>query len=231
MKPVIAATQIGGNLYHRYMKSKYTASLRAAGAEVRWIDLEDETSALQETLACDGLVLTGGPDVDPELYGQVPCSACGESDALRDRVEMKLLDAFLATGKPILGICRGEQLLNVYFGGTICQDITLVQKSKHKDYRHRARSTHTVKLLGGTKLRAIFGEEMLAVNSLHHQVAEDIGGDLVVAARSDEGFVEALELPWHRFCIGVQWHPEHMARRSELQRKFLKTFVAACKRK
>jgi len=229
MKPVIAIPQMGNDMYRRYMKSKYVKSLTAAGAAVRWIELEDQEKAVRETLECDGLLLPGGPDLDPGMYGQVPCPACGEANELRDKMEVKLLEAFFPTGKPILGICRGVQLLNVYFGGTLHQDIAPIQKCKHRDFRSRGRSTHTVSLVGGTKLRAIFGEDVLAVNSLHHQAAEDIGGDLVVAAKSEDGFVEALELPWHRFCMGVQWHPEHMTRRSKLQRRLFAAYVKMCK--
>jgi len=230
MKPVIAMPQMGNDLFRKYMKSKYVRSLRRAGAQVRWIDLEDMDKAVHELLACDGLLLPGGADVAPRLYGQEPTEKCGKPNTLRDTGEMKMLAAFLPTGKPILGICRGVQLMNVFFGGTLHQDIKDAQKYNHSDFRNKNRGNHAVTLTAGTKLADIFGTQTLIVNSLHHQAADAAAPDLSVAARSEDGFIEALEHKTHPFCLGVQWHPEHMSHASEAQRSLFRAFVDACGR-
>lgn len=228
MRPVIAVPRFEGGLVQRYMQGKYRKSLEDAGAQVRWIDLEVVDRAVEEALLCDGLLLPGGGAIDPERYGQVPGPTCPEIDDRRDGFDFAALKAFLPSRKPILAVCRGMQVLNVHFGGTLCQDIRPVQKYRHQDFSHRARSSHTVSVTGGTKLRAIFGEDTLAVNSIHQMAVEDVGMELTVSARSDDGFVEALELNWHPFCMGVQWHPEYMTKKSPLQKRLFSVFVKAC---
>ena len=228
MNPVIAIPQMGNDLFRKYMKSKYVRSLRRAGAQVRWIELTDLDKAIAEVRACDGLLLPGGADVNPRLYGHAPSEKCGKPNTLRDTGEMELLTAFLPTGKPILGICRGVQLMNVFFGGTLHQDIKDTQKCNHSDFRGKNRGNHAVTLTPGTKLAEIFGAETLIVNSLHHQAADIPGKDLSVSAISEDGFIEGLEHQTHPFCLGVQWHPEHMSHASEAQRKLFRAFVDAC---
>lgn len=107
MKSVIGIPQMGPGLFRKYLKSKYVNALERAGAQVRWIELTDPAAAVAELMECDGLLLPGGPDVNPGLYGQTPTAKCGKPDALRDTGEMKLLEAFVPTGKPVLCICRG----------------------------------------------------------------------------------------------------------------------------
>lgn len=228
MKPVIGIPQMGSDLFRKYMKSKYVSSLVRAGAQVRWIELEDTDAAVAQLLDCDGLLLPGGADVNPKLYGQVPTEKCGKPNTLRDTGEMKLLEAFLPTNKPILCICRGVQLLNVFCGGTLHQDIKDSQKCSHSDFFTRARGCHQVKIMPHTRLNHIFEEETVKVNSLHHQAVDQVGKDLTISAVSEDGFVEALEITRHPFCIGVQWHPEHMSKRNPTQQKLFDAFVEAC---
>lgn len=228
MKPVIALPKMENTLFRRYMKHKYVVSLHRAGAKVRWIPLEDLDAAKQLVLACDGLLLPGGGDIDPTRYGQSPSEKCGPTDSLRDRGEFYLLDAFLPTGKPILCICRGQQLLNVYFGGTLHQDITDIQACRHSHFPTRAIGTHDVRIDRSTKLGVILDVDTVRVNSLHHQAADRVGDGLTVCAVSEDGFVEALEKQNHPFCMGVQWHPEHM-QLFRRQQKLFQAFVSACR--
>ena len=215
MRPVIAIPQMGNDLFRKYMKGKYVQSLKRAGAEVHWIDLGNSDAAVNEALCCDGLLLPGGADVNPKLYGQEPSEKCGSPNQLRDAAEMKMLEAFLPTGKPIFGICRGSQLLNVFMGGTLKQDIKDIQKCKHMHFPSKNKGTHMVNVAVNTQLSSILGQpKTLRVNSLHHQAAERVGSGLTVCAVSEDGFVEAVELTNHRFCLGVQWHPEHMSRKN-----------------
>lgn len=227
----IAIPQMGYDSLRRiYMKHKYVVSLRAAGAQVCWIDLKDPQKAVQQALKCDGLLLPGGGDMDPALYGQTPVPACGAPNVARDTAEPLLLKAFWQADKPVLGICRGVQVMNVVAGGTLLQDITPTQKCQHSDFDSRATGCHQVEILPDTLLAQILGAGNCFVNSMHHQVADRPGEGLRVAARSQDGYIEALERPASTFCIGVQWHPEHMSRRSERQRKLFDAFVAACRR-
>lgn len=226
--PVIAIPQMGTDLFRKYMKSKYVQSLERAGAQVLWVELDDMDKAIEEALGCDGLLLPGGADIDPKLYGQTASEKCGKPNEKRDAAEPKILEAFLKTNKPILGICRGVQLLNVYLGGTLLQDIKETQKYKHSDFLSRAKTAHPISIEKGSKLYDILGTETAQVNSLHHQAIDKVGNGLKVTAKSGDGFVEALELEGYPFCVAVQWHPEHMSKKSEEQRKLFSAFVSAC---
>ena len=231
MNCTIAIPKFEKDLFRKYMQSKYTAALYRAGAKAVWINTDNLDKAIEEMMKCDGLLLSGGEDVDPKYYGQTPTEKCGTIVPWRDEVEMKMLDAFVATGKPIFGICRGEQLMNVYFGGTLHQDIVHLSQSKHDDYPRKNQGCHTVSLNGGTKFASIMKKQTFRVNSLHHQAAATVGKDMIVGAVSEDGIIEAIEHASHPFCMGVQWHPEHMVRYSKQQRRIFEAFVAACKRK
>lgn len=229
MKPVIAIPQMGNDLFRIYMKSKYVQSLHRAGAEVRWLELEDADAAAAGAIACDGLLLPGGADVDPRLYGQEPSERCGKPNQLRDRGERRLLEVFLPAKKPVFCICRGVQLLNVFCSGTLWQDIKGMQKCAHSHFLSKNKGIHSVTLSPGTRLAELFaGQERVLVNSLHHQAVDRVGSGLTVSAVSEDGFVEALELSGHPFCIGVQWHPEHMSRGNAQQQALFYAFAAAC---
>lgn len=151
----------------------------------------------------DGLVLPGGADVDPDRYGHA--NTASDVDGTRDALEFALFDAALADGIPVLGVCRGLQLINVHHGGTLTQDVPA-----HARYDlPPAAVSHDVITHEGSVLREIYGERV-AVNSLHHQVVDELGTDLRVTARADDGTVEGLEavgLP----VVAVQWHPEMMS--------------------
>lgn len=230
MKPVIAMPQMGNDLFRQYMKSKYVHSLNRAGAEVYWIELEDPVQAVKDALKCDGLLLPGGADINPELYGQVPSEACGNPNTLRDTGEWSILEAFLSSQKPILCICRGFQLLNVFFGGTLYQDIKALQRCSHMHMLSAPKGIHNVSIVPNTMLSEVVAhKETVFVNSLHHQAVDRVGQGLTVSANSEDGFVEALEMTDYPFCLGVQWHPEHMSKKSLLQQGLFNQFVSECK--
>ncbi|MDE3128378.1 MAG: gamma-glutamyl-gamma-aminobutyrate hydrolase family protein [Gemmatimonadota bacterium] len=166
----------------------------------------------------DGLVLTGGDDVDARLYGQSPHPKAEPPDPARDRSEIALVHAARRAALPTLAICRGVQVLNVALGGTLVQDIASQRPDALAHARSDARSqrVHDVSLVPGTRLARLCGAERIAVNSLHHQSLDRIAGGLRLAARADDGIVEAVEWgddAW--WLIGVQWHPEELDRSGE----------------
>ena len=159
----------------------------------------------------DGLVLQGGIDISPATYGQKPWIDKAEYDPIRDEYELDLLRAFIQADKPVLGICRGCQLLNVYFGGTLIQDIPTQWPGAilHNDTQRYERLIHEVHFMPGSRLSDIYGYEPRRVTSIHHQCVDRLGNGLVLEARSPIDLVpEGIRHTGHRFVMGVQWHPE-----------------------
>ena len=206
-------------------QSKYVESLARAGARVCWVELADPKAAVARALACDGLLLPGGGDMDPALYGQQPIPACGQPNPLRDAAEPELLRAFLAADRPVLGICRGIQVMNAVLGGTLYQDIKPFEQVPHNDHWAKV---HTVTLRQGSLLARITGQTTLLVNSQHHQAPHRTAPGLEVTALSQDGIVEGLEQPDARFCLGVQWHPEWLSDTDPAQQALFDAFVQAC---
>ena len=223
-RPVIAMPQWGNSFLRLYMKSKYVFSLHRAGARIRWIEMDDPDIA-EKTRACDGLLLPGGDDIDPGRYGAVRHEKCGKSSPVRDEAEWKMLEAFLPTGKPILGICRGCQFLNVYLGGTLHQHI-----ARHSQFKLRGKGCHRASVLPETVLSSLLPETVF-VNSLHHQAVDKPGAGLKISARAEDGTVEAIELTDHPFCVALQWHPEHLSRTRPDQQRIFDHFVSLCRSK
>ena len=163
----------------------------------------------------DGLVLQGGADVAPESYGETPLHADWTGDRVRDRYEIDLFNAFVAAGKPVIGICRGCQLINVALGGSLFQDIpTQVTKAiAHRDSDMYDRALHDVNLVAGTRLAQLYpGVAQAKINSIHHQAVKDLGRDLVVEALGvPDGIVEAIRWRGASYVFGMQWHPEFLA--------------------
>lgn len=155
----------------------------------------------------DGLVLSGGADIDPARYGQERSPSCGTVEDERDAWELALVDVALSRGLPLFGICRGIQILNVACGGTLVQDLGAATGDGHpRGDVPRETPVHGVKLVPGTRAAGVYGTE-LAVNSLHHQAVDEPGAGLVASAHSPDGTVEALEMP-DAPVLAVQWHPE-----------------------
>lgn len=222
---------MGNDLFRKYMKSKYAQSLKRSGAEVKWIELEDISAAVAQACLCDGLLLPGGADIAPSLYGQEKSEKCGTPNITRDSAEPVILDAFLKSGKPVFAICRGFQLLNVHLGGTLIQDIPKNGKfRKHMDFFTRADSIHRINICENSVLYDILGASTADVNSMHHQAIDKTGANLTVTASSPDGIIEATELNNYPFCLGVQWHPEHMSKKNSNQQKLFDRFVAECKK-
>lgn len=181
----------------------------------------------------DGLVLQGGADIHPSCYGSEPDGPLHATDLVRDLFELDLLRAFIAAGKPVLGICRGMQLINVALGGTLHQDLVLSgaasdphdHPTAEEDYRHG------LAFEPGSWLSRLYGGCIRThVNSIHHQGVDRLGEGLTIEARAPDGVVEAIRSTQHPFLVGVQWHPEfHGARFPDLlsSEPLMQAFLAA----
>jgi putative glutamine amidotransferase len=163
----------------------------------------------------DGLVLQGGADIAPQSYGETPLHADWAGDAVRDRYEIDLFNAFVAAGKPVIGICRGCQLINVALGGTLFQDIPtqLPAAVSHRDTAMYERALHDVSFVAGSKLAQLYpGVAQSKINTIHHQAVKDLGRDLVIEALGvPDGVVEAIRWRGPSYVFGMQWHPEFLA--------------------
>lgn len=185
---------------------------------------EDWTSAI------DGLLLSGGVDVDPALYGEMVVNSTVEVDSIRDSAELPMVRDAMNKGLPVLAICRGIQTMNVALGGSLYQDLPSQRPSTicHRQPGSRDVTTHSVSLEAGARLTDICGSREFAVNSFHHQAIRDTAPGLIVTAHAEDGVIEAVELPGERFVIGVQWHPEELVDSSAEAMRLFREFVAAC---
>jgi putative glutamine amidotransferase len=178
----------------------------------------------------DGLIVSGGNfDVDPTLFGAADRHPTVQTKDGRTTFELAMVQGALAGGKPILGICGGQQLLHVVLGGTLIQHIPdeVPGALAHEQPNPRDEPGHEVRILTGTRLAGIVDAPVLAVNSAHHQAARDVPAGVVVNALAPDGVIEGIEVPDHPFCIGVQWHPEFEL--SDGDRRLFEAFVAACR--
>lgn len=181
---------------------------------------------------CDGLMLSGGTDVDPEIFGEVPHTALGRVDGPRDPFEITLAREAVRRDLPVLGICRGLQVLNVALGGTLIQDIPsdVPGAAKHEAGENRVEIAHEVTIAPGSRLAGLLSAHRVGVNSFHHQAAKRIGEGLTVSATSPDGIVEGLEMPDRTFVVAVQWHPENFWRTSPVFDGLFTGFVEAARR-
>jgi len=207
----------------------YDAAVRRAGATPRPLALDESPAEVLHGV--DGLLLTGGDDVDPALYGEDPHPTYDVSEPGRDTFEIDLVRRALAADLPVLAICRGLQVLNVALGGSLIQDIPSEPGPvlQHDATGPPTTLAHTVAVTPGSRVASLLGpDDTRAVNSRHHQAVRAVGQGLVVTATSPDGIVEAAEVPAARFCVGVQWHPENFHRTGEFDALF-DGFVEACR--
>jgi putative glutamine amidotransferase len=193
---------------------EYADRISAAGGVPVLVPVQP-TGPLGSLLAVlDGLLFTGGGDVDPHRYGDEPAAETGGVDPDRDRTEAFLLEQAAERGLPVLAVCRGTQILNVSRRGSLVQHLPQVTAEPHLVIERRTEAVHRVEVAPGSLLRRIVGRDQLETNSLHHQAVERMGEGLVAVAWAEDGTVEAVEDPG-RTVLGVQWHPEQMPDRPE----------------
>ncbi|MFT8872093.1 MAG: gamma-glutamyl-gamma-aminobutyrate hydrolase family protein [Sporolactobacillus sp.] len=195
-----------------YVHEDYIRSVALAGGVPLVLPFGSDSAAAYSAL-CDGFVLSGGSDIDPRFYAEEPLPQIQPFVTERDRAELELLRCAIDIGKPILGVCRGFQLMNVALGGNLFQDLETQTEHNlmHAQRVERMKPVHSISILPDSRLAQLFdGQEKVYVNSLHHQAVKTLAADLKAVAFAADGVIEAAE---HRnnVCInGVQWHPESM---------------------
>jgi putative glutamine amidotransferase len=218
------------------MSQRYINTLTAAGAIPWMIPLVDDATLRGIYDELDAVFLPGGADIDPRTYGAAPHPLCDKTDRERDRVEVALAKWALEDEKPVLGVCRGMQLINVAAGGTLYQDIAeeLPGAIKHDYFPFNGSSfardylAHDVDVAGGTRLSQLVGAGPLRVNSMHHQGVRELGRGLVATAEAPDGLVEALEGGEDGgYLVAVQWHPEALTDNDSRTRDLFADFIQA----
>ena len=203
-----------GGAHRVRLNSAYITALESAGlVPIVVPPLVGDDAALAIVSRVDGVVLTGGEDVDPSLYGQPRIAECGKSNISRDNTEIALVRAARELRKPVLAICRGPQLLNVALGGTLYQDIPseIPGALEHNAKNDRSSRVHAVDVESGSRIAGAIRATSLSVNSFHHQSIRDVADGLRVTASAPDGVVEGVESTdegW--WVVAVQWHPEEM---------------------
>lgn len=238
-RPLIGITsslrvdELNGNVYYSAYGPNALAIERAGGLPVILpCDLQlDTLRGLYERV--DGVLLPGGGDINPAQYGAAPHPTTDLIIDQRDLAEIAVARWAVEDDRPLLGICRGHQVLNVALGGTLLQDIPSLKRTNlvHDFPRNqRSRIAHSVTIDPSSKLAQVLGVNQVEVNSLHHQAVESLAPDLCATAQAPDGIIEASEIPDKRFTLSVQWHPEDMMTvNDEAADRLFKAFVAAAR--
>ncbi|MBK1618322.1 peptidase C26 [Lamprobacter modestohalophilus] len=198
-------------------------ALRLAGARTTLLTPANPKSEIQDT--ADGIVITGGHDVDPVLYAAAP-EVTPKYDPERDALESAVIDRALERGLPVLGICRGAQLLNVRLGGNLFQELR--SRRKHTSNRWTIFPLKTLCIEPGTELQRLMSSDRARINSLHNQGIDRLGEGLIIAGRDLDGIIQAIEAPLRHCVRGVQWHPEFLLY-NRGQRQLFNSLVAAAR--
>lgn len=214
-----------------YLKRSYhKAVVVSGGVPILLANTIDKSLIKEYVKYIDGLLISGGEDMDPKYFRQKPHKSISPSPPERDIFELNMIKYAMKRKIPIFGICRGLQVLNIALGGSLYQDLSCMpQKTlRHADPKETDKLFHKVKVEKGTLLHKIIGKQTIEVNSSHHQTISEIGGRLRVAAFSSDGVVEGLEFPGYGFLIAVQWHPEMILKRNH-SKKLFEAFILAAK--
>lgn len=234
MHPLVGITCTLDDRFYRFGTQYVEAIERAGGIAVALAPADHVDRVLQTLRKLDAVLLPGGSDIDPCHFGEEVLPENGWIEPGRDRLELAVARLALGEGIPVLGICRGAQVLNVGAGGDLYQDIHTQTTSRlqHSQQAPDWYPTHRIEVASGSRLAGILDVPHLRVNTFHHQAVRRVAANLVAVAHSDDGLVEAIEAPAHPFALGVQWHPELMAARNPRQQKIFDAFVhAASKRR
>ncbi len=216
-----------------YIKRQYyQAILESGGIPILLANVEQRSAIRLLVKSIDGLLVTGGPDLHPRHFDQKPHKKLSRTTEARDRFELEAIRIALRVNIPILGICRGHQVLNVAFGGTLHQDLSCIPSKKiaHADPQQTGKVFHRVKIEKGSRLHDIIGRAVIEVNSSHHQTIDKLGSGLRVNAFAPDGVIEGIEYPGHNLVVSVQWHPESIYGRMS-GKKLFNAFVTETARR
>lgn len=210
----------------------YVHAVTASGGAPLFIPLVREQAVIESLAAkLDGLVLTGGPDINPLYFHSEPHPNLGLVDQEQDELELSITKLAMEANIPILGICRGIQVLNVANGGTLYQDIFSEAATpsllKHRQQAPMTTLTHSMKIEPGTGLHEMLQQTTILVNSHHHQAVKDVAPGFRVTARATDGLIEGIELASRKFVVGVQWHPEGSFREDVYAQRLFQAFIQA----
>lgn len=218
LKPIIGITSSYIENKHQRVNDTYIQAVIRAGGIPVILPTGTEANIERFIQTFDGFIFTGGGDVDPTLFGEEPHVDLGDIEPARDQFEIPFAKAVLASNKPLLGICRGMQVLNVACKGTLYQDIYAQRKETTIQHSQKAPidyASHFVALTKGSLIEKVIGDEKIKVNSFHHQAVKDIQAPLQVSGRANDGIIEAIESKTHPFVVGVQWHPEALLKKDD----------------
>ena len=214
-----------------WMLPGYMDGIVDAGGIPIMLPLTSEKATIDQLLdTVDGIIMTGGHDVSPDIYGEEKLEDLVVCNEARDSMEKELLKQALEKDIPILGICRGIQFINAFLGGTLYQDLGKQHPSETEHHQKPPYDVpvHKVKLISDSKLYGLLRKDVIGVNSYHHQAVKEVAGTLKVMAISEDGLVEAVELPEKRFVWAVQWHPEFSYRVDDNSKLIFREFVKHC---
>lgn len=206
------------------------AILGGGGLPLMLPPTNDESIIRQLVTQLDGLLLTGGKDIDPSLFGEEPLPGLGVIEPERDQMEILLSQEMIRKKKPILAICRGCQLLSVTLGGSMYQDLPSQRENllQHAQRAPRNHPSHGIDILEGSLLHRITGQRKIRVNSFHHQAVRQVSLDCQVCATSSDGVIEAYEGKKSPFLLALQWHPEGMVKEDPISEVIFAAFIQAC---
>ena len=229
MKPIIGITCIGyPKKGWNYLQYEYVSSIEAVGGVPLLIPaLESKENIKEIANKINGLLLSGGTDVDPIWYGEEPTKV-RTLDPRKDMLEFELTNLVIELEKPILGICRGAQMLNVACGGTLNQSVP--DGLKHNQEAPKDYPTHEIKIKAETLLFKLIGKKHIRVNSFHHQAVKDVASGFKIAALAKDGVIEAIEKKNHPFTLGIQAHIEYLWQKNPLFKNIFSSFVKECKK-
>lgn len=213
-----------GLKYTGVYKEYPEAVLLGKGIPVLLPPLEAKSDIIAQLSAIDALIISGGADLQPFLYGETPSPLLEKISPERDHYEMELVHSAYEMGIPIFGICRGLQIINVAFGGSLYQDISIFKKDAeiHRHAKYNQETTHPIEVVENTLLRAILHEKTIVANSYHHQGINKLAPGIIVNAYAPDGFIEGIEKPGGSFLLAVQWHPEMMVKKSPVMLKLFR---------
>ena len=234
MKPIIGLfVKDNENRIDDAEENVYVAAVEQSGGVALVLPYDKRDDVLEHFVsACDGFFFTGGTDINPLRYREKVKDTCGNIEYSRDEFEFRAFEKIKRTNKPVLGVCRGMQLINVALGGTLHQDIPTEIKTKilHRQAAPEFVSSHKVYVLENTPLFNLVEENQMTANSFHHQCIKTLGDGLLPMARADDGIIEAVYYDGKRYLRAYQWHPERLYFQSKENRLVFNDFINACQK-